>query len=656
MFAELWSKLDRVQQTRPFKIAATVVIVLAAIGVALGYWSTRPEVDRTELPLYSLPEGMDATKAGVTEEQFEMMKSNIARVNKSIEQLFAGRTDPTSVVAGCAVGAGVLVGAVWLGLGLTLVGFGVVSCVVVAPMMMWGPTRDWGRLLGFVLLLGGSFSVLMRLVHLGLSWPGPVFAVARNVLDEAVRLKLWLMFVVLLLFGLAALPGTLDAETPLRYRVQSFLQYGTAGAFWVTALLVVLLAVSTVSTEQRDKVIWQTMTKPVAAWNYILGKWLGIVGLAAVLMSVSGVGVFMFVEFLRSQPAQGEVGAFKTSEGSGVTPDRQWLETQILTARTLIENDKLDLRNRDPQAFQASIDNYIEQLKRATSSFDETDKETRESVEKSLEETLEKNYRVVAPGGTPMSYEFSNLQYAAENALPIIFRFRVDSGSNSPDKLYRVTFVFSNVGPVVREVPLGQYVTQLLPPSSVNPDGMLQVQVYNGAFSPGPDGQVAFRPNPEAISFPKTGLGVSYSVGSYRLNFARVVFVLWLKLAFLAVAGLFTATFLSFPVATLTTFVIFFAAESAGSITKALEVWDDMDRDGNLVLWRWVVVKIAQGSSSIFQPYAELAPVQKLVDGLYLSIAEVGFGSAFLVLASALLFSVGAFIFARRELAMYSGN
>jgi len=656
MLSETLGKLDRVQRTTAFKVVSTVLLVLTAIGVSVGYWATRPVEDRAALPLYEIPKGMDATQAGVTEEQFELMKSNVARVNQSIEQLFAGRTDPTSVIAGCAAGAGLLVGGVWLGLGLTLTGLGVLSGVLVAPLMMWDATRDWGRLLGFVLLLGGAFSVLMRLAHLGLSWPGPVFAVARNVLDEAVRLKLWLMFVVLLMFGLAALPGTLDAETPLRYRVQSFLQYGTAGAFWVTALLVVLLAVSTVSTEQRDKVIWQTMTKPVAAWNYVLGKWLGIVCLAAVLMSVSGVGVFMFVEFLRSQPAQGETGAFRTSEGSGVTPDRQWLETQILTARTMRENEKLDLRHRDPQAFQASIDNYIEQLKRATSSFDENDKETRAQIEKSLDETLEKNYRIVPPGGTPMSYEFSNLGYAAENALPIIFRFRVDSGSNSPDKLYRVTFVFENVGPIVREVPLGQYVTQLLPPSAVDPNGMLQLQVYNGAFSPGPDGQVAFRPNPEAISFPKTGLGVSYSVGSYRLNFARVVFVLWLKLAFLAVAGLFTATFLSFPVATLTTFVIFFAAESAGSITKALEVWDDMDRDGNVVPWRWVVVKIAQGSSSIFQPYAELAPVQKLVDGLYLSFAEVGIGSAFLVLSSALLFAVGSFVFARRELAIYSGN
>lgn len=656
MLSETLAKLDRLQKSRNFKIAASIVIVLAAMGIALAYW-LRPVSGEADLPRYALPQDFDPTKEGMTKEQFDEYKSNLDRMNKLVEQLFAGRTDPTSVFAGCAVGAGILVGAVWLGLGLTLTGLAAAAAMIVGPLWLFQSTRDFARLLAFVFTLGTSFTILMRLLHLALSMPGPVFAIARNVLDEAVRLKVWLMFVVLMLFGLAALPSTLDANSPLRYRIQSFLQYGTAGAFWVTALLVVLLAVSTVSTEQRDKVIWQTMTKPVAAWNYLLGKWLGIIGLAAVMLSVSGVGVFLFVEYLRAQPAQGEVGAFQAAGSTGMSPDRQWLETQILTARTLTENDPLNLEDRDPQAFKLSIENYIRQLKIANSSFDENDPSLLRDVKKSLNETLEKNYRVIAPGGNPMTYEFSGLAYPRDNALPIIFRFRVDSGSNSPDKLYRVTFVFEGLlAPVVREIALGQYVTHLLPPTAINPEGKVRVMVYNGSFTPTPDGAIAFHTNEEAISFPKTGLGVSFSVGSYRLNFARVVFVLWLKLAFLAIAGIFAGTFLSFPVATLTTFVIFFAAESAAAIPKALEVWDDMDQKGNVVPWRWVVVRIAEGSSTIFKPYAELSPVQKLVDGLYLSIEEVAMGSVFLVIASALLFSFGSFIFQRRELAIYSGH
>lgn len=657
MLSETLAKLDRLQKSRNFKIAATVVIVLASMGVALAYWLNRPKFDDADLPRYALPSDFDPSKEGMTKEQFEEYKSNLDRMNRLVDQLFAGRSDPTSVLAGCAVAAGVLSGAVWLGLGLTLAGLFAAASLIVAPLWAFQTTRDFARLIGFVFILGTSFTILMRLLHLVLSLPGPVFAVARNVLDEAVRLKVWLMFVMLMLFGLAALPSTLDANSPLRYRIQSFLQYGTAGAFWITALLVVLLAVSTVSTEQRDKVIWQTMTKPVTAWNYVLGKWLGIIGLAAVMLSVSGVGVFLFVEYLRSQPAQGEVGAFRAAEQGGMSSDRQWLETQVLTARTLIENDPLNLEQRDSQAFKLSIENYIRQLKISNSALDENDPSLLRDVKDSLNKTLEMNYRVIAPGGNPMTYEFSGMSYARDNSLPVLFRFRIDSGSNSPDKLYRVTFVFEGlVAPVIREVSLGQYVTHLLPPTVINSEGNVRVMVYNGAFAPTPDGAIAFRTNEEAISFPKTGLGMSFAVGSYRLNFARVVFVLWLKLVFLAIAGIFAGTFLSFPVATLTTFVIFFAAESAVSITKALEVWDEMDAKGNVILWRLIIVRIAEGSSTIFKPYAELAPVQKLVDGLYLSAGEVAMGSVFLIVASALFFAFGSFIFQRRELAIYSGH
>ena len=108
----------------------------------------------------------------------------------------------------------------------------------------------------------------------------------------------------------------LEVDSPLRYRVQSFLQYGTGGSFWIIAILTLVFSVSTVAFEQRDKTIWQTMTKPVASWQYVLGKWLGVVGLNAVLLTVCASAVFLFTEYLRQQPARGEQSAFVTSTGA----------------------------------------------------------------------------------------------------------------------------------------------------------------------------------------------------------------------------------------------------------------------------------------------------------------------------------------------------
>jgi hypothetical protein len=115
--------------------------------------------------------------------------------------------------------------------------------------------RGTARLLGGAVALTAAFTVLMAAMRVLLSAPGAMFAVAKNVLAEATRLKITLVFIVLLIFMLAALPGLMDPASPLRYRVQSFLQWGTGGAFWIIAILTLVFSVSTVAFEQRDKII-----------------------------------------------------------------------------------------------------------------------------------------------------------------------------------------------------------------------------------------------------------------------------------------------------------------------------------------------------------------------------------------------------------------
>ncbi|MFN9975367.1 MAG: ABC transporter permease subunit, partial [Phycisphaerae bacterium] len=132
-----------------------------------------------------------------------------------------------------------------------------------------------------------------------------------------------------------------------------FLQYGTGLSYTIIAVLCVLFSVYSVAMEQRSKVIWQTMTKPVAAWQYVLGKWLGVVSLAAVLLGVTGGAVFLFTEYLRSQPANGELSAYRSADESiPITSDREILETQVLTARMGVTFTPLKL---DPAAVEQSI-------------------------------------------------------------------------------------------------------------------------------------------------------------------------------------------------------------------------------------------------------------------------------------------------------------
>ncbi len=640
--------LDRLQNGRTFKIISTALVVVLAMVLVFAYWLSLGEVQAVDPGRLRVDESALITPEGkVDEEGLAKARDYVDRVNETLDRIVAGQTDWTSVAAGSAAVAGVCIAAIWLGLGLTGLGLALAAGLVVGPMQAFEATRDWGRMLLGVLALSGAFATMMRLVSIALSGSGAVFAVARNALAEAVRLKLSLAFIVILVFMLAAIPGFLNEESPLRYRVQSFLSFGTGLSFWVIAVLVVLFSVSTVATEQRDKVVWQTMTKPVAAWQYVLGKWLGVTSLAAVLLAVTGTGIFLFTEYLRSRPAEGEVRAYEPRTGVGITQDRLVLETQVLTARVAIENDPPRL---DPKLFAESVEEYLRQQRAANTGFAATP-EIRAEVEKSLRTSFENGYRELRPNESQV-YTFRGLERARETGAPLTLRWRIDAGTNQPDVLYRMSIKVSNMEPMVREAALAQYLTLPLPPTAINSDGTLTLDILNGDFTTG-------RPNPEAVKFPAGGLELSYSHGSWRQNFVRVQFVMWVKLCFLSITAIFTATFLSFPVASLVSFATFLAAEGAGMIEKSLEVFDAYDRTkvkGDLVIWKWVVVQIAEAVSTMFAVYADLKPTAKLVDGMLMPWSSVALGTAVLAIASALMFALASYVFARRELAMYSGH
>jgi hypothetical protein len=104
----------------------------------------------------------------------------------------------------------------------------------------------------------------------------------------------------------------------------------------VLAFLTLAFGVASITGEQRDKVIWQTVTKPVAAWQYLLGKWLGVVGLNAVLLVVASSGIFLFTEYLRNAAGDRRDAGVPLAR-RGVSEDRFILESRVLTARKSVD-------------------------------------------------------------------------------------------------------------------------------------------------------------------------------------------------------------------------------------------------------------------------------------------------------------------------------
>ncbi len=679
---ETLARLNRVQQSRSFKIAASVVVVLVGLAVFITYvvrvnapdqtitQSQSPDQDqaRPDTPAGDPddPSGAGSGKSASAEagEVAPEAAKSLDQYKRILAEVQSGRSDPTGVAIGAGLGVLVSLVIIWLGLALTylaLILAGVATALVVRVIP--GMSGVAPVILG-VLALSAAFTALMRVVRLALAPAHPVFAIARNVLDEGVRLKLSLVFIVLLILFLAALPTLLQSDQPLRYRIQSFLQYATGGAFWLIAMLTVVFSAASVAFEQRDRIIWQTMTKPVPAWQYVLGKWLGVASLGAVLLCVCGAGIFLFTEYLRLQPAVGERKdqAFVAAVGSGATADRFAIEKQILAARKTVKPvdpllDEEQFKKNIEERVNAELQIAASDFERMTPAQAEAERERIwEKLTTDLRKSVREQHMAIEPGQAEV-FRFEGLLEARRRDEPLMLRYKIDAGNNAPEDLYRVTFAFRGGPPEVRRAHLGQASHLTLLPWVIDDEGVLEIQIFNGdAPAMAAEGINETNVNRQTMSFPPDGLEISYSAGSYRANFFRVMFVLWVKLAFLAMLGVASATFLSFPVACLVSVGTFMVGEGAKYLKQSLETFRDTDDQGNVLLVSRVITRVAEAVEWAFRTYGGLNPTGRLVDGILLSWLDVAWGTTLLVIWTLILFGFGSFVLARRELATYSGH
>jgi hypothetical protein len=665
------ARADRLQHGRVFKIVASVIVLACALG-AIGAYAVSVQSLRASLPEMSVPEAPAETPAGErggeqgksdgpatdpnTAATAKALRESAQAIATTVNSILQRRLSVTGVAVGVGVGAGVALAAVWLGLGLTYSAIVVLGAALAGPLWAVGTpgARSWALFIGGSLVLAAAFAALVQGLKAVLSASHPVTSIARNVVDEAVRMKISLIFIVMLILSLALLPMALDTGAPLRYRVQAFLAYSLGGTFWITAVMSLFLAAGSVAFEQRDKIIWQTMTKPVAAWQYVLGKWLGVSAVAAILLGVSSTGAFLFTEHLRNQPAQGEVEAYVAEGGQAITPDRLALETQVLTARAALYPT---LPAIDRAELDKEIARRVEKLKNEDPYYQAT-----RSAQAGIEQQIFAEYQTALLSIEPASFQtyfFDGLTYAKEANVPITFRFKVNAGTNAPTDTYKLTLFVDNAPPLVLECRLDTFLTQTLAPSAISmvdvpgkpgeKAGQLKLQIFNGDF-------YQRTANRETVTFPTAGLEVSYPVSGFRGNFLRTAAILWMKISFLSMVAILCATFLSFSVASLTSFGILFAAESVSFLSRALDSWDARGLDGEFLWWRLPTIWITEIVTIVLGFYAKIEPVGPLAAGRLVGWGTVFDAVVIMGLLSAGLMAAASFIFSRRELATYSGQ
>lgn len=552
-----------------------------------------------------------------------------------------------------------------------------------------------------------TFLVSVQLLRLLFEIPWKPLAVARLLLEEALKMKIALIFIVLLIGLVPLLTTRLEPDERLQYRVQTFLSYGTGLSYAILAVMTLFVSTASVAFEQRDKQIYQVVTKPLDRFSYILGKWIGVMGLNAVLLGVIGGSVFWFTQFLADLPAMDDFDALATSEQVltarvGVSPSLpDFSETAMERVQRRIELDpelEDNLETRQSQfdeemkrlrAAELTLNpgenrdytfNNLRPLSRTRAFTATTDGETTITLDAAVKtvhdvEITNESGDIVYALGThyqllptdpaqivfapdsiqPEGNKIENGQrvvvtYFPENALTL--RFKINAGDDDPGVSFPITVVIDSLPFVqVQEVVLIQTQTMLIPAGAVQDDGSLTMTIINGDW----DTQLG---GPMTFTFPPDGLELMYKVSGFESNYFRAMLIVWIKLGFLAMLGIAAATFASFPVACLLAFAIFFGAETGPYLAEALEYYETSDVATEKVYYHKILIKtIAQGVNMTLNAYGDIRPTKNLIEGRLVSWGSVG--RTFLnitVLWTGLTCLVGWFVFRSRQVAIYSGH
>lgn len=423
--------------------------------------------------------------------------------------------------------------------------------------------------------------------------PGhPILGIARTLIDESIRMRVPLVFLILLLLLVPSLPLVMDPAERLEYRVASFLSWAMLATSGLLSLLTIFLAVGTIATEFGQKYIFMTLTKPVSRWQYLLGKWLGIILLNALLVTISGTGIYTFTRIVAAQPALDAA-------------DRAGVDTQVLASRIAIQpqmaspervnnlfaRQLLRLQAEDPGTYGQPFDPndpqaYLQARNRLSP-----------QAQNAIVNIVVGEWYSVAPRNSE-TYRFTGLQRAKQLGGNIQFRVEPKTSSVAAggmiefamrinDRIYA-----SSVFPDGR-IRLSRETHHVLdiPTQAIDDDGTLKLEIFNNTA-----------PQQGTLSFsPSDGMELLYRVDTFENNFLRSMLLLWTRLAFITMASLAAASFLGFPVACLLALLIYFGAATSQFLDEAL-VWfsDKPPSDATFVqalIWHPVTIvsKLAAG-------------------------------------------------------------
>jgi len=532
-----------------------------------------------------------------------------------------------------------------------------------------------------------------------------IAAVARTTLAEGVRTKAALGFALLVVFSVPVFWWLAEGDGTIKGRVQMFMTYSLGFSGFVLSLLTIFFACRSLSNEIATRQIYGIVSKPVPRWQILIGKWVGVMTLNAVLLGLVGLGTYVgtktitwqFKRHLRHElmtsggltPKQSgdAVAALDRVRGIGKTG----MESPVITAMSqatgmsrkqvgdvllkLPEPTRVNLRRFDELRRQvlvarASVSppmpDLTEEIEKRYRALEEADNlpetmtpgEVREQIAKELSSSV----RTVPPGtGRVWKMKGPKPQERQDFIMSIRFKLRVaatipairnpDTGELLEEDTVLCVWTVGNPQTgdsldLIDAQPVNTYKELELPTNCVQSDGTIMLRFMN----------IDPRNNDVVFDYPH-GLEVMYRVSSFGMNVFQTCLAILVPLACLASLGVCASSFLSFPVGSLIIGCLYLISISMGFVAESLAVSEEyapVERGLD-----WEIRRMTVEAIGTMLSVGGLDPTDQLIEGRTIDWSVPWHGPLkeslskwpFVLFKSLIVLMIGVLVFRRRELA-----
>jgi hypothetical protein len=456
-----------------------------------------------------------------------------------------------------------------------------------------------------------------------------IFAIAWLTWKAAFRYRLFWVLALLLVGAVVGLPLLIKDDGTARGFTQILLTYTLSAITGLLGIATLWLACGTMARDIEDAQIQMVAVKPIARWQIWIGKWLGIISLNALLLAIAGGSVFVLMQIRATR----------------LPPEQQTvLRNEVLVARAGVKEVVPD--------FSGEVEKEL-QHRLQSSSVNPTNIP---AIRQQIVQQITAGIQSVRPGAyRPWRIQLGHVKDSLRDQ-PLFLRIKFFTADNNSTATFLGLWQVGNpeTKNFWRSEPMSLSAETFhefaIPPNLFDEQGNLDIVFVN--------------PNQTTLLFTlDDGLEVLYREGSFGLNFARGLGIIFCWLALLATLGLAAASLLSFPVAAFVSLAVLVMGLSSGTLNSVVKEGTllGVNHESGLAeaqsILDSIFIPIFRAALKVINLVQGFSPIDALSTGRSITWEQLGLAVAQIVLfLGGIIAIIGIIIFNRRELATAQGN